>query len=73
MFGLPRLLISSSLRLALYVDEVVQESELVVRQTGAALGETSRLAARVAAPPLALSPNGCKGRKSRIARRGKPR
>ena len=37
------------------------------------LGKTSRLGARVAAPPLALSPNGCKGRKSRIARRGKPR
>jgi hypothetical protein len=58
---------------ALYVDEVVQESELVVRQTGAPLGARSRLAAKVAAPPLALSPNGCKGRKSRIARRGKPR
>jgi hypothetical protein len=59
---------------ALYVDEVVQESELVVRQTDAALGErSSRLAARVAAPPQALSPNGCVGKKSRIARRGKPR
>ena len=57
----------------LYVDEVVQESELVVRQTGTPLGEKSRLAARVAVPPLALSPNGCKGKKSRIARRGKPR
>jgi hypothetical protein len=57
----------------LYVDEVVQESELVVRQAGTALGVKSRLAARVAAPPLALSPNGCKGKKSRIARRGKPR
>jgi hypothetical protein len=58
---------------ALYVHEVVPESELVVRQTGAALGEKSRLAAKVAAPPLALSPNGCKGGKSRIARQGKPR
>jgi hypothetical protein len=58
---------------SLYVDEVVQESELVVRQAGAPLGKRARLAARVAAPPLALSPNGCKGRKSRIARRGKPR
>jgi hypothetical protein len=57
----------------LYVDNLVQESELVVRQTGAPLGEKSRLAAKVAAPPLALSPNGCKGRKSRIARRGKLR
>ena len=57
----------------LYVDEVVQESELVVRQTGTPLGEKSRLAAEVAVPPLALSPNGCKGKKSRIARRGKPR
>jgi hypothetical protein len=57
----------------LYVDEVVQESELVVRQAGAPLGNGARLAARVAAPPLALSPNGCKGKKSRIARRGKPR
>jgi hypothetical protein len=58
---------------ALYVDEVVQESELVVRQTDAPSGERSRLAARVAIPPLALSPNGCAGGKSRIARRGKPR
>jgi hypothetical protein len=58
---------------ALYVDDLVQRSELVERQTGAALGDRSRLAAKVAAPPLALSPNGCKGRKSRIARRGKPR
>jgi hypothetical protein len=58
---------------ALYIDEVVPESELVVRQTGAALGVKSRLAAEVAVPPLALSPNGCKGKKSRIARRGKPR
>jgi hypothetical protein len=58
---------------ALYVGELVQESELVVRQTDAALGERFRLAAGVVAPPLALSPNGCKGRKSRIARRGKPR
>jgi hypothetical protein len=58
---------------ALYVDDLVEESKLMVRQTGAALGERSRLAAKVAAPSLALSPNGCKGRKSRIARRGKPR
>jgi len=57
----------------LYVDEVVQESELVVRQTGTALGRVPRLAAKVAAPPQALSPNGCRGKKSRIARRGKPR
>jgi hypothetical protein len=57
----------------LYVDEVVQEAELVVRQAGAPLGAKARLAAKVAAPPLALSPNGCKGRKSRIARRGKSR
>ena len=58
---------------SLYVDDMVQESELVERQTGAALGEEPRLAAEVAAPPLALSPNGCKGKKSRITRRGKPR
>jgi hypothetical protein len=58
---------------SLYVDEMVQESELVVRQTGTPLGEKSRLAAEVAVPPLALSPNGCRGKKSRIARRGKPR
>src|SRR5260370_39587516 len=57
----------------LYVDDLVEESELVERQTGAPLGERSRLAARVAASPIALSPNGCKGKKSRIARRGKPR
>ena len=57
----------------LYVDEVVQEAESVVRQIGASLGQVPRLAAKVAAPPLALSPNGCKGRQSRIARRGKPR
>jgi hypothetical protein len=63
----------SSLSAPLYVDDLVQESESVVRQTGARLGEKSRLAAKVAVPPLALSPNGCKGRKSRIARRGKPR
>src|SRR5580700_11340136 len=58
---------------SLYVGEVVPESELVVRQTGAPLGVKSRLAAEVAAPPLALSPDGCKGKKSRIARQGKPR
>jgi hypothetical protein len=58
---------------ALYVGELVQEAEVVVRQTDAALGERSRLAARVAASPLALSPNGWMGKKSRIARRGKPR
>src|SRR5713226_4031704 len=57
----------------LYVDDMVEESELVERQTGAPLGARSRLAARVAASPIALSPNGCKGKKSRIARRGKPR
>src|SRR5229473_4630519 len=57
----------------LYVDDLVEESELVERQTGAPLGERARLAARVAASPIALSPNGCKGKKSRIARRGKPR
>ncbi len=64
---------STSLSTPLYVDDLVEGSELVVRQTGAPLGERSRLAARVAAPPIALSPNGCMGRKSRIARRGKPR
>src|SRR5260370_8369615 len=57
----------------LYVDDLVEESELVERQTGAPLGARSRLAARVAATPIALSPNGCKGKKSRIARRGNPR
>src|SRR6266851_4000477 len=57
----------------LYVDDLVEESELVERQTGAPLGARSRLAARVAASTIALSPNGCKGKKSRIARRGKPR
>jgi hypothetical protein len=58
---------------SLYVGELVQELKLVVRQAGAPLGNGARLAARVAAPPLALSPNGCKGKKFRIARRGKPR
>src|SRR5712664_2100623 len=57
----------------LYVDDLEEESELGERQTGAPLGARSRLAARVAASPIALSPNGCKGKKSRIARRGKPR
>src|SRR6266849_2982187 len=57
----------------LYVDDLVEGSELVERQTGAPLGARSRLAARVATTPIALSPNGCKGKKSRIARRGKPR
>jgi hypothetical protein len=57
----------------LYVDDVVQESELVERQAGAALGATSRLAAKVAVPPIAPSPNGCKGARSRIARPGKLR
>jgi hypothetical protein len=68
-----KLTISAICSRALYVDDLVEESELMLRQTGAALGERSRLAARVAAPSLALSLNGCKGRKSRIARRGKPR
>ena len=66
---LPWILLSTPL----YVDDLVEESGLVERQTGAPLGERSRLAARVAASPIALSPNGCKGKKSRIARRGKPR
>ncbi|HUP09955.1 MAG TPA: hypothetical protein VMU47_22580 [Caldimonas sp.] len=35
-------------------------------------GEKSRLAAKVAAP-TACSPNGCMGRRSRIAKQGKPR
>jgi hypothetical protein len=39
----------------------------------AALGAESGRAAAVAASPKALSPNGGRGRKSRIARRGKPR
>ena len=70
---LRRNLLSSEFSASLYVGEVVPESELVVRQTGAPLGVKSRLAAEVAAPPLALSPDGCKGKKSRIARQGKPR
>jgi hypothetical protein len=58
---------------ALYDADLVQESKLVRRQTGTALGAESRLAAEVAASPKALSPNGCRGRESRIARQGKPR
>jgi hypothetical protein len=58
---------------ALYVDDLVKGSELVERQAGAALGARSRLAARVAVPPIPPSPNCCKGARSRIARQGKPR
>jgi len=57
----------------LYVADVVEESKDVARQTGAPLGKTPRLAAKVAAPPQRSSPNGCKGKKSRIARLGKQR
>jgi len=57
----------------LYVPDLIQESKLVRRQTGAPLGEESRLAAEVAASSRALSPNGCRGRRSRIARQGKRR
>ena len=57
----------------LYVDGLVQESEQGTRQTGAPLGTLPRLAARVATPPQRLSPNGCRGKKSRIARLGKRR
>jgi hypothetical protein len=42
---------------ALYVEKLLQESEQVARQTGTALGRAPRLAAKVAAPPQALSPN----------------
>jgi hypothetical protein len=57
---------------ALYVADAV-ESKDVARQADAALGGKARLAAKVAAPPQRSSPNGCKGRKSRIARLGKQR
>jgi hypothetical protein len=56
----------------LYVSDGV-ESKALVRQIGAALGQKPRLAAKVAAPSQRSSPNGCEGRKSRIARRGKQR
>jgi len=58
---------------ALYVANVVEESEDMARQAGAALGKVPRLAAKVAAPSRRSSPHGCKGRKSRIARLGKQR
>jgi hypothetical protein len=58
---------------ALYVTDVVEESKDVARQAGAALGKIPRLAAKVAAPSRRSSPNGCKGRQSRIARLGKQR
>src|ERR1700737_3338636 len=58
---------------ALYVTDVVEPSTDVARQAGAALGPRPRLAAKVAAPSQRSSPNGCKGRKSRIARLGKQR
>jgi hypothetical protein len=57
----------------LYVTDVVEPSTDVARQAGAALGPRPRLAAKVAAPSQRSSPNGCKGRKSRIARLGKQR
>jgi hypothetical protein len=57
----------------LYVADVVKSSTDEARQAGAALGKEPRLAAKVAAPPARLSPNGCKGRESRIARLGKQR
>jgi hypothetical protein len=57
----------------LYVTDVVAESKDVARQAGAALGPRPRLAAKVAAPSRRSSPNGCKGKKSRIARLGKQR
>ena len=53
---------------ALYVTDVVEPSTDLARQAGAALGPRPRLAAKVAAPSRRSSPNGCKGRKSRIAR-----
>ena len=62
-----------SLSTALYVANVVEPSRDVARQAGAALGKVPRLAAKVAAPSQRSSPNGCKGRKSRIARLGKQR
>jgi hypothetical protein len=58
---------------ALYVGNLLQESEQGARQAGAALGPRPRLAAKVAAPSRRSSPNGCKGKKSRIARLGKQR
>ena len=58
---------------ALYVADVVEPSTDAARQAGAALGKVPRLAAKVAAPSRRSSPNGCKGRKSRIARLGKQR
>jgi hypothetical protein len=64
---------NSAFSASLYVGGLVQESELAKRQSGASLGKTPRLAAKVAASPTALSPDGYAGGKSRIARRGKPR
>ena len=58
---------------ALYVTDVVEPSTDLARQAGAALGPRPRLAAKVAALSQRSSPNGCKGRKSRIARLGKQR
>ena len=58
---------------ALYVADVVESSTDEARQAGASLGKKPRLAAKVAAPPSCLSPNGCRGTKSRIARLGKQR
>jgi hypothetical protein len=66
-------MIFSGFSTPLYDADVVEESKDVARQTGAPLGKTPRLAAKVAAPPQRSSPNGCKGRKSRIARLGKRR
>ncbi len=56
----------------LYLSDPV-ESKDMARQTDAPLGPRPRLAAKVAAPSRRSSPNGCKGRKSRIARLGKQR
>jgi hypothetical protein len=52
---------------------VAEASRGAARRAGAALGKVPRLAAKVAAPSRRSSPNGCKGRKSRIARLGKQR
>src|SRR5271163_779509 len=57
---------------SLYVANAVESTD-VARQTGASSGKIPRLAAKVAAPSKRLSPNGCTGRKSRIARLGKQR
>ena len=68
-----KFLLISRFSAALYRADVVEASTDVARQAGAAVGKVPRLAAKVAAPLQRSSPNGCKGKKSRIARLGTQR